>query len=321
MSLRKAIRYVATESHPLQCHYGKPSVTVSLRKAIRYSVATESHPLRRYGKPSVTVSLRKAIRYVATESHPLQCRYGKPSVTSLRKAIRYSVATESHPLQCRYGKPSVTVSLRKAIRYVATESHPLQCRYGKPSVTSLRKAIRYSVATESHPLRRYGKPSVTVSLRKAIRYSVNVAFITISFITQDVALIRQISLSTKQLAEAEDDKCSSRKPKHFGYILRSLIFNLYVADLNDVFSSRKNCYQYADDTTLYNHCKVEDLVTGEMSMNNTLTELSNWSQGSNLVLNPTKTKCMLFTASQMSTYHSLSSRPLQLVVEGKHSTE
>jgi hypothetical protein len=44
---------------------------------------------------------------------------------------------------------------------------------------------------------------------KAIWYSVNVAFITISFVPQDVALIRQISLSTKQLAEAEDDKFSS----------------------------------------------------------------------------------------------------------------
>ena len=47
------------------------------------------------------------------------------------------------------------------------------------------------------------------SPRKAIWYSVNVAFITISFIPQDVALIRQISLSTKQLAEAEDDTFSS----------------------------------------------------------------------------------------------------------------
>ena len=108
-----------------------------------------------------------------------------------------------------------------------------------------------------------------------------------------------------------DDKSSSRKPIHFGIpqgsILGPLIFNLYVADLNDVISSHTNCYQYADDTTLYNHCKVADLTTGETSMNNTLTKLSNWSQ---LALNPTKTKCMLFTTSQMSTYHSLSSRPL-----------
>jgi hypothetical protein len=71
---------------------------------------------------------------------------------------------------------------------------------------------------------------------------------------------------------------------------------------------------------LYNHCKVADLTTGETSMNNTLTKLSNWSQWSNLALNPTKTKCMLFTTGtvrSMSTYHSLSSRPLQLAVEGK----
>ena len=76
-----------------------------------------------------------------------------------------------------------------------------------------------------------------------------------------------------------DDKYSSRKPIHFGIpqgsILGPLIFNLYVAGLNDVISSHTNCYQYADDTTLYNHCKVADLTTGETSMNNTLTKLSN----------------------------------------------
>ncbi|CAB4033576.1 Hypothetical predicted protein, partial [Paramuricea clavata] len=68
---------------------------------------------------------------------------------------------------------------------------------------------------------------------------------------------------------------------------------------------------------LLSYLSVADLTTGETSMNKTLTKLSNWSQGSNLALNPTKTKCMLFTTSQMSTYHSLSSRFLQLAVEGK----
>ena len=88
-------------------------------------------------------------------------------------------------------------------------------------------------------------------------------------------------------------------------------------DLNDVTPPTTKCFQYADDTTLYSHCAVSDLETGEAEMNKTLTELSTWSQGSNLALNPTKTKCMLLSTSQMSTYHSLSSRPLQLTTEGK----
>jgi hypothetical protein len=111
-----------------------------------------------------------------------------------------------------------------------------------------------------------------------------------------------------------------QKQKTINFLL--VIFNLYVADLNDVISSRTNCYQYAADTTLYNHCKVAGLMTGETNMNNTLTELSNWSQGSNLALNPTKTKCILFTIYQSDVnYHSLSSRPLQLAVEGKYWNE
>jgi hypothetical protein len=111
-------------------------------------------------------------------------------------------------------------------------------------------------------------------------------------------VVAELYLSGRSQFVQIDDKSSSRKPIHFGIpqgsILGPLIFNLCVADLNDVISSHTNCYQYADDT-----------------------KLSNWSQGSNLALNPTKTKCMLFTTSQMSTYHSLSSRPLQLAVEGK----
>ena len=118
-----------------------------------------------------------------------------------------------------------------------------------------------------------------------------------------------------------DDKPSSHKSAQFGIpqgsILGPLIFNLYVADLNDVTPPTTKCFQYADDTTLYSHCAVSDLETGEAEMNKTLTELSTWSQGSNLALNPTKTKCMLLSTSQMSTYHSLSSRPLQLTTEGK----
>ena len=52
-------------------------------------------------------------------------------------------------------------------------------------------------------------------------------------------------------------------------------------------------------------------------MNSILRDLNTWSLGSNLALNPSKTKCMLFSASQMSTYYSLESRQIHLTVGGK----
>ena len=51
-----------------------------------------------------------------------------------------------------------------------------------------------------------------------------------------------------------------------GSIMGPLIFNLYVADLQSYVCGAK-CHQYADDTTLYTHCKPADLQS-------TLTELS-----------------------------------------------
>ena len=118
-----------------------------------------------------------------------------------------------------------------------------------------------------------------------------------------------------------DDKSSRFMSTKFGIrqgsILGPLIFNLYVADLSNILPATTKCAQYADDTTLYSHCTVRDLTSREIEMNKTLNKFGNWSQDSNLALSPPKTKSMLYSTSQMSSYHSLSSRALQLSVQGK----
>ena len=85
------------------------------------------------------------------------------------------------------------------------------------------------------------------------------------------------------------------------------------------------CVQYADDTSLYSHFSVKELDSSAVDMNETLVSITNWSQDSNLALNPAKTKCMLFSTPQMSSYHSLAERPIHLSVGDKllervHST-
>ena len=54
-----------------------------------------------------------------------------------------------------------------------------------------------------------------------------------------------------------------------------------------------------------------------MDMNETLASITNWSQDSNLALNSAKTKCMLFSTPQMSSYYSLAERPIHLSVGDK----
>ena len=70
--------------------------------------------------------------------------------------------------------------------------------------------------------------------------------------------------------------------------------------------------QYVDDTSLYRHSNVKELDSRAADMNETLASITNWSQDSNLALNLAKTKCMLFSTPQMSSYHSLAERPIHL---------
>ena len=51
-----------------------------------------------------------------------------------------------------------------------------------------------------------------------------------------------------------------------GFILRPLLFNLYVNDLTDVLPTEVNCHQYANDITIYSHCKPSELQSCQAEM-------------------------------------------------------
>ena len=100
-----------------------------------------------------------------------------------------------------------------------------------------------------------------------------------------------------------------------GSILGPVIFNLYVADLQNIVNCQ--CFQYADDTTLYIHTEVSDLSGATTDIKYNLNCLGEHSNESNLALNATKMKWMLVSTPQMSRYHSLDRKEIDIKCNGK----
>ena len=85
-----------------------------------------------------------------------------------------------------------------------------------------------------------------------------------------------------------DDLWSERINVSFGvpqgFILRPLLLNLYVNDLTDVLPPEVNCPQYANDITIYSHCKPSELQSCQAEMQAALDKLSTWPSRCNLAL-------------------------------------
>ena len=114
-----------------------------------------------------------------------------------------------------------------------------------------------------------------------------------------------------------DDRSLERLNVSFGvpqgFILRPLLFNLYVNDLTDVLPTKVNCHQYANDITIYSHCKPSELLRVVWRR----CRLFTWSFLCNIALHPKKTKVMLLSTPQMSQTHGLDGHCIHLCANGK----
>ncbi|CAB3992479.1 Hypothetical predicted protein [Paramuricea clavata] len=129
-------------------------------------------------------------------------------------------------------------------------------------------------------------------------------------------------LTDREQYDQINDKLSSKVTIQFGVpqgsILGPILFNLYVADMHQNVHSEEECLQYADDSTLYHHCKVDELEVAKLDLEESLSTLSDWSSHINLVFNHTKTKMMVFTTRQMARYHGLDQEHrIEIGVNGK----
>ena len=161
----------------------------------------------------------------------------------------------------------------------------------------------------------YSKAFDTVSLKSMIT-----KMRKLNFSKAFLVLVLNYMSNREQFVKI-DDRTSNKMTIDFGIpqgsILGPMFLNLYVADLQENIDQQVTCFQYADDSTFYKHCKYIDLLQCEAEMNTALVQLSDWSYDSNLALNAGKTKCMFFSTQQMASTHSLHLHETSLAVDGK----
>ena len=116
-------------------------------------------------------------------------------------------------------------------------------------------------------------------------------------------------LTDRQQFVQVNDKQSQFMDVQFGVpqgsILGPVLFNLYVNDMRNSIQDGFNCHQYADDTTIYQHCKPKRLQTYILNMNENMNNLETWAGKCNLLLNEKKTKQMVIATCQKSRAHNL----------------
>ena len=110
-----------------------------------------------------------------------------------------------------------------------------------------------------------------------------------------------------------DSNCSSLLTAKYGVsqgsILGPILCNLCVADMSSI-TPNSNYIQYADDSTLYRSCKINQTDTCIKELEKDLTSIAKWSTETHLAFNTGKTKFMLIASKQLSVRHKLKDEQL-----------
>ena len=92
-----------------------------------------------------------------------------------------------------------------------------------------------------------------------------------------------------------------------GSILGPMLFtcSLCVSDHQDINPSSVKIFQYANDISVCSSCKASSTTSRAKTRNFLPPTLRAWSSNCNLALNPTQTKAVLFSTSQLPRVQSL----------------
>ena len=135
---------------------------------------------------------------------------------------------------------------------------------------------------------------------------------SLNFSNPSLKLILNYLCNRKQFVQIDDQK-SNFNTVTFGVpqgsILGPILFNIYVSSMLDTTKSAK-CLQFADDTTLYVHGKINTIKQNAKSLESDIDNLKQWSNESNLIFNNDKTKMMLFSTKQLSNRHNLKDKSI-----------
>ena len=163
----------------------------------------------------------------------------------------------------------------------------------------------------------YSKAFDTVSYSTILKKLNKVGF------GKDSLLLMTNYLTNRQQFVQVDDKTSTYGSCNFGVpqgsVLGPILFNLYVSDLQD--NDTGPVCQYADDTTQYNHFKLNKLNSSVKHLEDRLSLLNDWSVENNLLFNKSKTKSMLFASSRMYQLHDLNKPDLFKITINNGSIE
>ena len=92
-------------------------------------------------------------------------------------------------------------------------------------------------------------------------------------------LINSYLTERKQFVQIDDKRLPLARV-YYGVpqdsILEPILFNLYVHDLSE--SSSGECLQFADDTTLYRHCRVKDITENAKLLEGNINSLESLSK-------------------------------------------
>ena len=114
-----------------------------------------------------------------------------------------------------------------------------------------------------------------------------------------------------KVGNLRSDKMTVISGVHQGSILGRLLFLLYINDIA-LYATNGDIDLYADESTIYESDFEIEIVNVQKRLQEDLTSIEKWCVSNNMLLHPSKTKCMILSIKQKQN----KCNPLKLSLNG-----